>query len=217
MDKSIFNDIVSRPYKFTFNEKREIQSAKSKYPYCAPLQILDLLSDKACAIPNWETSQTRSKLYATSNKHLESLLNATLPASTIAPETETIKQEIAATKKIEQAQSEPFDVMKEINTYQEVSFKTAPKSVILSKFLESGPSFEAENAPENAIPIEELAKKSIQDNQSVETETLAVILEKQGKYEKAISIYEKLSSLNPEKSSIFASRILSLKNKIENK
>ena len=45
------------------------------------------------------------------------------------------------------------------------------------------------------------------------SETFALILEKQGKYQQAIEVYEKLSLSKPEKSHYFATRIseLSLK------
>jgi tetratricopeptide (TPR) repeat protein len=51
----------------------------------------------------------------------------------------------------------------------------------------------------------------------LETETLAVVFEKQGKFDRAIAIYEKLISRNPEKSSTFAARIEELNLKKENK
>lgn len=214
MDQNVFNELVQRPYKFTFNQKREIQTLKADYPYCAAIQILDLLSDKACDIATNEAATRRSRLYTANPTHLEQLLTSVLPASKAAPDTNAIKQAIEEQKKEEQAQAEPFDIMREINQYQEVSFKTAPKSVILSKFLESGPSFEGENDTSNELSIEELGKKSSQTDESVATETLALILEQQGKFDKAIAIYENLSRNYPEKSSTFAERISILKSKI---
>ncbi len=107
--------------------------------------------------------------------------------------------------------------MKEINAYQEVSFKTAPKSVILSKFLESGNCTPDDFAAANTASVEDLGKKSVREDDSLDTETLAIVCEKQGKFERAISIYEKLIVKYPEKSSTFAIRIAELKTKIENK
>jgi len=55
------------------------------------------------------------------------------------------------------------------------------------------------------------AKASLEDNDSVVTETLARIYAAQGNINKAISTYNKLSLLHPEKSSYFAALIEKLK------
>lgn len=52
--------------------------------------------------------------------------------------------------------------------------------------------------------------------QSPVTESYAIILEKQGKYELAINIYEKLSLAKPEKRLYFASRISEIALKLSN-
>ena len=140
------------------------------------------------------------------------------------PFAQLIGAERSLSKQVEQAksqefvssESDSFDVMKEINSYQEVSFKTAPKSVILSKFLESGNYKPEELGQAEAVSVEELGKKSISADDSLDTETLALVLEKQQKYDKAISVYEKLIAKYPEKSSTFAIRISELKMKLEN-
>ena len=109
-------------------------------------------------------------------------------------------------------------MLKEINEYQEVSFKTAPKSVILSNFLEKDGGIVPDFDTFDNVSVQELAKKSILPSGILETETLAVILEKQGKLAQAAAVYEKLMVNNPEKSSTFAVRIAELKAQInENK
>ena len=59
--------------------------------------------------------------------------------------------------------------------------------------------------------VEQMAEHSI-DNREVVTETMAEVWEKQGNHEKARETYEKLSLLNPVKSSYFAAKIEHLKN-----
>ncbi len=56
-----------------------------------------------------------------------------------------------------------------------------------------------------------LAKKSIQVNEDVASETYAILLESQGHYTRAIRIYERLCLTFPEKSSFFAHQIEKLK------
>jgi len=59
--------------------------------------------------------------------------------------------------------------------------------------------------------VETMAEVSINDREVV-TETMAEIWEKQGNHDKAKETYEKLSLLNPGKSSYFAAKIEQLKN-----
>ena len=107
-----------------------------------------------------------------------------------------------------------FDILQEINAYQDVSFKTAPKSVILSNFLEKDGGITLDSDAYDAVSVQELAQNSIRPSDSVESETLAVILEKQGKLQQALAMYEKLMVNNPEKSSTFAVRIAELQSKL---
>lgn len=51
------------------------------------------------------------------------------------------------------------------------------------------------------------AKKSLEENHTMDTETLAEVYVKQGNYPKAIAIYEQLMLSIPEKKLLFASRI----------
>ena len=72
-------------------------------------------------------------------------------------------------------------------------------------------------AQSEPVAVEQNDKKSIQADSSLGTETLAVILEKQGKYDKALAIYRNLLAQNPEKSSNFAPRIERLETLINSK
>jgi hypothetical protein len=63
------------------------------------------------------------------------------------------------------------------------------------------------------ISPEELAKKSLELNEDIVSETLARIYEEQGKHDKAIRQYVKLSLIYPDKVAFFAARIKELKGK----
>lgn len=200
-------------------DKSEIQAEKNRFPYCALLQMMDILSDKATATSNWQSRfLPRLGLYLTdTSRFADYLQHVTLTEIQSASDLKT-KQQVEKAKEQEFAvdDSSSFDIMREINAYQEVSFKTAPKSVILSKFLETGNYKPEDLGSAPAVSVEDLGKKSIQQDDSLDTETMAVIFEKQGRYDRAIAIYEKLITRNPEKNSTFAIRISELKMKLEN-
>jgi len=58
---------------------------------------------------------------------------------------------------------------------------------------------------------EDSARKSIEENEGIVSETLARLVAAQGKKEKAIEIYQKLMLKNPQKSSYFAAQIEKLR------
>ncbi len=92
--------------------------------------------------------------------------------------------------------------------------KNLSKNEIIDKFI-------AEN-PQISRPKKEfydpfmVAQASVVDQENIISETLATIYLNQGYIEKAISIYQKLSLKNPEKSVYFAELIKKAKNKFNN-
>lgn len=92
--------------------------------------------------------------------------------------------------------------------------KTLSKTEIIDKFI-------AEN-PQISRPKQEfynpmmVAQASVVDQENIISETLATIYLNQGYIDKAISIYQKLSLKNPEKSVYFAELIEKAKNKFNN-
>lgn len=219
MEKSAFNVKLDDLYHYSMLDKSEIQSEKNRFPFCSLLQMMDILSDKATDTSRWEERfLPKMSLYLFDNDKFYDYLNNVSLTEIQTPADIKAKQQIeqAKNKEYDASGSDDFDIMKEINAYQEVSFKTAPKSVILSKFLETGNYNVDEMGDNEEVPVEVLGKKSITKNDTLDTETLAVVLEKQEKYDRAISVYEKLIAKYPEKSSTFAIRISELKIKMDN-
>ncbi len=195
MDKKQFIDIVGKPAKFSSQDRAWLRAVQAKYPFSSVVSLLALLADHAY---HYDTPvQRRAVALSVSDANVVDTLLGRATMSTV--------------------DDPSFDILSEINTYQEVSFKTAPKSVILSNFLQAGPAEDMQRAVSTDAPAATDDKKSLRADESLGTETLAVILEKQGKYDKAMAIYKNLLAHNPEKSSIFAPRIERLESLINNK
>ena len=223
MDKDSFAHVLEHPGTLTPDEWESLRFEKERYPFSAPLQVMSLMADKANGAPLWEkqTLPLVSLYVQDAGRLYEQVMNGTVqsgepdvpPVTTASvPPVETPRFKPAS----ETVETNPddYDILKEINEYQEVSFKTAPKSVILSNFLEKDGGIVPDFNSYNDVSVQELAKKSILPSGVLETETLAVILEKQGKLPQALAVYEKLMLNNPEKSSTFAVRIAEIKARI---
>ena len=189
MDKKGFNEHLTQGKSYSSQDRGWLRAMMAKYPYSAVVGVMALMADHAVGFDSEE--QRRAVAL--------SMCDAQGLGAMLA----------SARQKTEEPQS--FDILNEINTFQEVSFKTAPKSVILSNFLQIATSEDTESIVGEPTPAETRDKKSLTADVSLGTETLAVRLEKQGKYDKALAIYENLMARNPEKSSIFAPRIERLK------
>lgn len=201
MDKKEFTEKVARPVSFSSQERGWLHAMADKYPFSSVIATLTLLADHAHQFDTPAQRRAVALAMCGSDGLAEMLGRATIPQAP-APQ---------------QEEPQDFDILNEINTFQEVSFKTAPKSVILSNFLQVGPQDTAERAAATQ-PTEQIDdKKSLRPNESLGTETLAVILEQQGKYDRALAIYKNLLAQNPEKSSTFAARIERLEALINSK
>lgn len=228
MEIKSFNKLVDNPLELSFQDKVLVQEECLKTPFSAILRLLDTLCSKACNIATDKMSNMHTiLLYLPENNTLSVLLGKVRLKDTIGEtpsgnmtkdETEQVlprtEQSRNKPETVEQAVQQPeVDILQEINDYQEVSFKTAPKSVILDKFLEAASCGNVDNSPVEPVAVSESGKKSLQPNNSLNTETLAFILVQQGKFDKAIEVYTNLSAQNPEKSATFAVRIEEIKKK----
>ena len=221
MDKNAFGRWMDHPESLTPEEWGELRRECDRYPFSAPLQVLSLLADKANNAALWEQQTLpRVMMYVQDVGRLYDQMDAmgnrteaVAAAAVVEEPAERVERDGGAPVRTTtgEASDETFDILQAINSYQEVSFKTAPKSVILTNFLEKDGGIVLSDSGFEEVSVQELAKKSIAVDNSLESETLAVVLEGQGKYAQALAMYEKLMLNNPEKSSTFAVRIAALK------
>lgn len=85
------------------------------------------------------------------------------------------------------------------------------KKVVVPPIIKKTPARVAAKEPVSTGIAQTLAEKSVSENKSVISETLARILVRQGYKEKAIDMYTRLSLAFPDKSAYFAAEIEKLK------
>jgi tetratricopeptide (TPR) repeat protein len=171
-----------------------------QFPFFQTAQLLYILSKNQVDSIFSEEELTQAAIYSGNRSKLYYYLSGdrnsinVIPAiSNIVVASEEIKKEAPAIQhksKIEKEKAES----------------------IIDKFIELNPSIQ-KPLSEFFSPTS-MAAKSLEEDTSMATETLAKIYVKKGNYAKAIRIYEKLMLYYPENSSYFATLIESLRDKI---
>ena len=93
----------------------------------------------------------------------------------------------------------------------EPAAELAPAEQLIERFIQTEPRISKPVKTEFFSPVS-MAKKSVEDNEEIVSETLARIYAEQGSTDRAIRIYQKLSLLYPDKFDYFAALIQKLEN-----
>lgn len=92
----------------------------------------------------------------------------------------------------------------------------SPKAELIEKFIKEEPRIIPKDRSEAADRTDITSNSPQEIETTYVTETLAGIYTRQGYYEKAIQVYEKLVLKNPEKSAYFATQIKKLRKSLKN-
>jgi hypothetical protein len=172
-----------------------------------PLASEDIADEIAAA----ETTLIKTKTYKTSSEPesypYEELVAHREKIRLKVELLQKVKQKLAA---IESEKNETFtNIASNANTEPQTPLKS--KLDIIDKFIKEEPSITRPDKTGFFDP--DLAViESAEDSNELVSETLAKIYKNQGKYQKAIEIYQILSLNYPEKSSYFAGQIQELEN-----
>ncbi len=133
-------------------------------------------------------------------------------AQVVQPQAESVEDddELLKRKSLEELKQMVAERIKRIEAEKKLAghaqHEGEEKEELIEKFLRNNPSISRPQQQSFYNPAQ-VAQTSVVDNENIVSETLANIYTRQGHYDKAISILEKLSLKYPEKSSYFAALI----------
>ncbi len=176
----------------TFDKKSAaaLKKLAGRYPYCQPARMLYAKALRELDKNRFEQEVNLATALAPDRRRFRAFLAGekptlkepdTLPASMHEPVTTEQSEPDKSTKKRQKSQQR-----------------------IIDRFLSQEPRIEpgAKDVPEG-----ELAPESQEEHPDMVSETLADLLVKQGKSDRAAAIYKKLSLMFPEKSRYFAKKL----------
>lgn len=206
---------------------QELQQMSDQYPYFGIAQLLLAEKMKSENSSGYKDQLQKTSLFFQNPLWLDHLLNETGKATVIpVKESEQVFPLEIKTEKIEVTETElTFEPYHTVDYFASQGIKFKEEDKPKDKFgqqlksftewlktLKRLPEVEIAKDDEKNIEqkVEQLAEHSLKDREVV-TETMAEVWEKQNNRDKAIEIYNKLSLLDPSKSSYFAAKIEQLK------
>ena len=197
----------------------KLEALVSEYPYFTVGQVLLAVGMKRCGHER-TTQQIQNAAAMIPDRNVLRKLCTQLPDEYVET-IEDLNREMALLEEKKKTLDELKAIienkileLQKAKKSQKKEEKKLSKAEIIDKFIAENPSI-SRPKQEFFNPMT-AAQESVIDQENIVSETLAMIYEKQGYFEKAISIYEKLKLKYPEKSIIFAAQINVLKNKLNN-
>jgi hypothetical protein len=202
------SNIIADPTSINKEGINQLNEIIKEFPYFHTGQLLLCKGLHNIDSIRFKTQLSKAASYAANRKVLFQLINKQQnkkTKKTIHINNELIKDEYHSF----------IDWLSIIKTEKIDRSKNMKSNQIIDIFIKNQPNLSRNNKQE-FFKSTDIGKKSIIENKDLITETLAKVYTKQQHFDKAISVYQKLSLKYPQKSSYFADQI-KLITKLKNK
>ena len=199
MTTAELNHYIAHPEYLDKSTLADMQQLAEMYPYCATFSIL-----YAKNLANVNDLQFNAYLQKAA---LSAYHRDTLQQLIEKPAVQVTKLNNTSTSSVTESYQLP-DLPEE-----EETSKPFKQQALIDKFIANNPKIQFSDKFEYENPQPNLESEA---SESIFTESLAKIYIKQGQYEKALHIFEKLNLKYPEKNSYFADQIRFLTKIIQN-
>jgi hypothetical protein len=203
INKKKFSTLVVSPKKISLDETLAIRKIIEQYPYFQTARIIELVGLKIHNSIRFNNSLNDCSIFTTNREILREIIEL---------------QNISSTHSISEKKNDFIeDSEKSKNSFIDWLKKTKPiskldsENQLIDNFLKSKPEIKNNKNNRNI----NLAKEFKLNKKEYMTETLAKLYIKQEKFKDAVKAYEILSLKYPEKISLFADQIKSIKNSLK--
>ena len=195
-----FNNLVKNPNDINLDQSILIKKIIKKYPYFQTARIIELIGLKKFNNIRFNSALKTSSIYSTDRTVLYDII-------------ELDKVISKKNKPILSSENTKNSFIKWLKVSKHLSNNESSQESLIENFLKVTPKINPEKNTSNT----DLASDFKLTKKEFMTETLAKIYFKQNKFEEAIRAYEILSLKYPEKISLFADQIKTIKNSLKNK
>ena len=198
LNKENFNNLVKNPNDINLDQSISIKKIIKKYPYFQTARIIELIGLKKFNNIRFNNALKTSSIYSTDR---------------------SVLYEIIELEKISSNESLPIlslektknSFIKWLKVSKQVSNPKSSQNSLIESFLSVNPKID----PYKKISNTDLSAGFALNKKEYMTETLAKIYFDQNKFEEAIKAYEILCLKYPEKISLFADQIKTIKSSLK--
>ena len=198
INKETFNELVKNPNKITLDQSIALKNIIKKYPFFQVARVIELIGLKKFNNIRYKNALKKTSIYSTSRVNLFEIV-----------EEEKIK---STNTQILSSESTKNSFIKWLKVSKPISELENNQNSLIDNFL---------NSDHKIISKKEFGSKDFSSDfqpskSEYMTETLAKIYYEQKKFNEAIRAYEILGLKYPEKISLFADQIKTIKNNLKN-